>query len=278
MEESLNYDKLIKSYRRGEMERKELEAAVFTGVREQIARNKLEGMNRDTAYDFASWLYPRISRAIDRYRDTGSSFDTYLNSMVKLSAREYCFRIKDRRVIEQAWWDAKAEELMMCAEEEPPYEETKRDFREVRNRKQVLTLLLKSYYYLSEDYLDRAAPAIGMNREELGNMVDTLRNQRLRQEEERRCLQERVYSQFYRCLAFEKRMLAVPPGSAHRQKMKKSLEKARRRLASMRRRLASVRIEAPNWQIANIIGVPKGTVDSNLYAVKQNQERHHTAR
>jgi DNA-directed RNA polymerase specialized sigma24 family protein len=279
MEESLKYDRLVKAYRCGEMEREELEAAVFTGVREQIVRCKLEGMNREAAYDFASWIYPRISRAIDRYRDAGSSFDTYLNTVVKLSAREYCFRLKDHHIVEQAWWDARAKEMVMCAEEEPPpYEETKRNFRGVRNRKQVLALLLKSYYYLSEDYLDRAAPAIGMDRKELGNMVDTLRNQRLCQDEKIRALRERVHNQFYRCLAFEERMLAVSPGSAHGQRMKKSLEKARKRLASMRRHLASIRIEAPNWQIANIIGVPKGTVDSNLHALKQGYSKSQNKR
>jgi transcriptional regulator of aromatic amino acid metabolism len=51
--------------------------------------------------------------------------------------------------------------------------------------------------------------------------------------------------------------------------MEKSLAGARKRLIAMREHLESMRIEAPNWQIANIIGVPKGTIDSSLYALKK---------
>jgi hypothetical protein len=51
--------------------------------------------------------------------------------------------------------------------------------------------------------------------------------------------------------------------------MKNSLEIARKRLASMRRRLKAMRTEASNRQVAGIMGVKKGTIDSNLYEVRQ---------
>jgi hypothetical protein len=274
----MELDKMLKAYRGGRMRRTELEARIFFRVREKVLHFKPEKMDRETCGDFVSWLYPRIKRAVDRYEDHGSSFDTYINVMVKLSAKEYSLRKKDHKIIEQTWWDAKAEEMMACEEEEPDYFEPKQDFSSVRNRKQVLFLLLKSYYYLSDDYISRAAPAIGMDREELKNMVDTLRNQRLGQEEQIHGLQERVYSQFYRCLAFEKRMLAFPPGSSHSQRMKKRLEGAKKRLVAMRERLAAMRKDAPNWQIANLIGTKKGTVDSGLHTIRRNYERNHTAR
>jgi hypothetical protein len=273
---TMELDKLLKAYRCGQMNRTQLETRIFFRVRENVLRFKPERMDRETCGDFVSWLYLRIKRAIDRYEDHGSSFDTYINVMVKLSAKEYCLRKKDRKIIEQTWWDAKADEMMACGEEEPDYFEPKRDFSAVRNRKQVLLLLLKSYHYLSDDYISRAAPAIGMDREELKNMVDTLRNQRLGQEEQIRELQERVHSQFYRCLAFENRMLAFPPESSHSLRMKKKLEGAKRRLAAMRERLAAMRRDAPNWQIANLIGTKKGTVDSGLHVVRRNYESRQT--
>jgi hypothetical protein len=273
----MELEKMLKTYRCGQMDRTELETRIFFKVRENVLRFRPEKMDRESCGDFVSWLYPRIKRAVDRYEDHGSTFDSYINALVKLSAREYCLRKKDHRIIEQTWWDTKAEEMMVCEEEEPEYFEPKQDFSQVRNRKQVLLLLLKSYHFLSDDYISRAAPAIGMDREELKNMVDTLRNQRLGQEEQIRGLQERIYSQFYRCLAFENRMRAFPPGSGHNQEMKKRLEGARKRLATMRKRLATMRIDAPNWQIANLIGTKKGTVDSGLHTAKRNYERNQTA-
>ncbi|MDR0587144.1 MAG: hypothetical protein LBG26_07885 [Treponema sp.] len=273
----MELDKLLKIYRCGQIDRKELETRIFFRVRENVMRFGLEKMDKENRGDFVSWFYPRIKRAVDRYEDCGSTFDSYINVLVKLSAKEYCLRKKDHKIIERTWWDAKAEEMMVCEEEEPEYFEPKQDFSRVRNRKQVLLLLLKSYHFLSDDYISRAAPAIGMDRDELKNMVDTLRNQRLGQEEQIRGLQERVYSQFYRCLAFENRMRAFPPGSSHSLEMKKRLEGAKKRLAAMRKRLAAMRADAPNWQIANLIGIKKGTVDSGLHTARRNHERNHSA-
>jgi hypothetical protein len=272
----MELDNMLKIYRCGHMDRKELEAGIFFRIRENVLRFRPEKMDRESCDDFVSWLYPRIKRAVDRYEDHGSTFDSYINVLVKLSAREYCLRKKDHKIIEQTWWDAKAEEMMVCEEKEPDYFEPKQDFSQVRNRKQVLFLLLKSYYFLSDDYIARAAPAIGMEKEELKNMVDTLRNQRLGQEERIRGLQDRIYSQFYRCLAFENRMRAFPPGSSHGQAMKKRLDGAKKRLGAMRKRLAAMRIDAPNWQVANLIGAKKGTVDSGLHTARRNHERNQT--
>jgi hypothetical protein len=271
----MELDKLLKAYRCGQMDRERLEAKIFFAIRENVMRFRLRRMDRENCGDFVSWLYPRIKKAIDHYEDQGSTFDSYINVLVRLSAKEYCLRKKDHQIIEKTWWDAKAEEMMVCEEEEPEYFEPKQDFSPVKNRKQVLLLLLKSYHFLSDDYISRAAPALGMEKEELKNMVDTLRNQRLGQEEQIRGLQERIYSQFYRCLAFENRMRAFPPESSHNQKMKKMLDGAKKRLGASRKRLASMRIDAPNWQIANLIGTKKGTVDSSLHTAKRNYERGH---
>jgi hypothetical protein len=274
----MELDNMLKIYRSGQMDREKLETGIFYRIRENVLRFRPLKMDKENCGDFVSWLYPRIKKAIDRYEDHGATFDSYINVMVKLSAKEYCLRKKDRKIIEQTWWNAKAEEMLVCEEEEPEYLEPKQDFSQVRNRRQVLLLLLKSYHFLSDDYISRAAPALGMDREELKNMVDTLRNQRLGQEERIRKLQEQIYSQFYRCLAFENCMRAFSPESNHSGKMKERLERAKRRLEEMRKRLAVMRIDAPNWQIANLVGTKKGTVDSSLHTAMQNHhKRNQTA-
>jgi hypothetical protein len=252
------------------MDRKELEKQVFIKTRDFVHISRLEGMKYTNADDFVSWIYPRISRALDRYTNKGLSFDYYVHSLIRVSAKEYCRRLRTRQITEQTWWDAHARDMVFY-EKEPEYDEQGKDFPLVSNPKQVLILLLKSYHYLSDSYLRRAAPAIGMNMDDLKNMVDTLRNQRLYKDEEIRRMADRVHSQFYRCLTFEKRMLLSPIDSARRLKLKTSLEGARKRLENMRKHLASMRSNAPNWQIANIIGIPKGTVDSCLYTIKHSK-------
>ncbi|MDR1507297.1 MAG: hypothetical protein LBI67_09380 [Treponema sp.] len=273
----MEMDKWFNAFRKGQMDRKDLETLIFSRIRENVLHFRPEKMNRENCEDFVSWLYPRIKNSIDRYKDQGSSFDAYINVLVKLSAKEYCLREKSHLIIEKTWWDVKAEEMLECNEDEPDYFEPKKDFSLVKNPKQVLLLILKSYHYLSDDYIRRAAPAIGMDGETLKDMVDTMRNQRLGQEEQSRRLQERIHSQFYRCLTFEYRMRTLPAGSPSHRNMEKKLDRAKKRLEAMRKHFAAMRLEAPNWQIANIVGSKKGTIDSNLYNARRNYERNHTA-
>jgi DNA-binding MarR family transcriptional regulator len=268
--EGKNMDAMLKIYREGRITKKDLETFIFIYLQKHLPWYNLDRLSRDNCSDFISWLYPRISSAIERYQEKGSSFDTYMGALVRLSVKEYNQRQKDHRLIEKALWNAKAEETPFCEEEEPDYFEPKKQFGPVTNPRQVLVLLLKSYYYLSEDFLERIAPAVGMKKDQLMYMVDELRKKRLAREEAIRGLQERVHCQFYRCLAFEKRMTAASPYTAHGMQMKKSLDLARKRLGSMRKRLSRIRYEASNRQIAELLNISKGTVDSNLYEVKHH--------
>jgi hypothetical protein len=266
MEKELNA--LMKDYLEGIISREKLEIAVYNYVCEIIGKFKIEGMHREDDGDFAGWLFPRLRNAIKRFKGRCEKFGSYISTMVRLSAREFARTRKEKAIIEKTWWDAKAEEMLVAEEEEPDYFEPKTDFPAVKNPRQALILLLKNYHYVSDDYLERAAPALGLDKERLRNLIDTLRNQRLRQEEEIRMLKEHIHSQHYRCLSYERRIRALPHDSVRRIRLKKSLEGAKRTLVNMRARLQAMRIEAPNWQIAAVLGVPKGTIDSNLCAVK----------
>jgi len=266
----LNY--MLKDYTLGRIDRKELEGKIFMYIRSHPRRFFPPQWNVDNCSDFLSWLYPRLSRAVDRYEDQGSSFDAYIITMIRLSAKEYGLRKKDHRIIEKTWWSAKAAEMAVCETEEPEYLENKAPPEKISNPRQVLMLLLKSYYYLSEDHLSRLAPALGMAKEELFHMVDSLRLLRLQRDEEVRSFSERVHYQFYRCLAFERRLQAAGIHSGHWHKMKKCLEKGRKRLRSMRRHLSEIHHEASNKEVAEIMGIAKGTVDSNLYAVRHKNQ------
>ena len=271
IEEREDLNTIMDDYLHGRIKRKEMEGKLFMYIRKHPRRFSIFLFSSDACDDFISWLYPRLSKAIDRYADQGACFDAYITSMVKLSAREYSLRKKDHRIIEKTWWDAKAQEMAVL-DEEPEYPEKSPPHKKVSNPRQVLMLLLKSYYYISDDLIEQLAPALGLKKEDLFHMVDKLRVLRLQREEMINGLKERIHCQFYRCLAFEKRLQAAPQFSAHWYKMKRCYENARKRLDSMRKRLNTMRVEASNRQVAGIMGVKKGTIDSNLFAVKKNNQ------
>jgi hypothetical protein len=197
--------------------------------------------------------------------------------MVHWSAKEYRSREADHHVTEYACWEARAGEV---AEYEPAYTDVtledsgkgKSEQKKLPNPRQILILLLKSYFFVSEDFITRVAPSIGMSPEKLQCLIDKLRAMRFDRDEEIRDIQERLHCEYYRSLSYQKRLDAQAEGSAMRAKMTGRLERTRARYKSMKERLANIGTEASNRQIAEVLGIPKGTVDSTMHAIKQKMK------
>jgi len=265
-------DTILQEYRQGYMSRETLEEKIFLYIRENPRLFYIGRYNIDSRDDFISWIYPRLSRAVDRYNNHGSSFQAYISTLIYLSAREYSMRRKEHRITERSWWDAKAQEMAVCEEEEPEYMEETQTPEKVANPRQVLMLLLKTYCFIPDARLAKLAPALGLDKEELYRMIDELRVLRLQREQTINEMKERIHGQFYRCLAFQKRLKAASPNSAHWYKMKRCMELSRKRLISMRKRIKTMRMEATNEEIARVLGITKGTVDANLYLIRQRNQ------
>jgi hypothetical protein len=271
MRNLLPLNDLFEQYSQGLLKKKQFEGFVFESILENYQRFHLYDWERDDYVDYICWLYPRISRAIDNYRETGSSFEAYISALIRWSAKEYRFRLADHHVTESTAWTLRSSE-MQVHNSEPEYlhSNSTSTLKPVTNPRQILMLLLKSYYFVSDDFLDRLAPSLGMEKDKLHAIVNDLRNLRTQREEEIRSLRERIHCQFYRCITFEKRLCAVPENSAHYAKMKSRLARARLRLAAMRKRLTGIRMGATNRQIAEVLGIPKCTVDSNMSALRSS--------
>jgi len=270
----------------GKYDRKILEGLMFQYLIDNFDRYRLFMGDREKWGEFVSWLYPRLSRAVDYYKEKGTNFDTYIGSIVQWSCKEYKAREAEHKTTELACWKARANELDVCSPEEKylddmePRNKPLFNFNNFSDR-QILILFLKSYYHVSEEFLDKVAETIGMEKEELRGMVDQLHNIRSKKEFRIHTHQERIYSQYYRCIAFQKRMMTAQPGSARFEKMKEYTDRAQKRFSAMKERFTRMRTDATNRQISLILHIPKGTVDSALYSVREKlktTDRYNTVR
>ena len=255
-------------YITGNLPRKDFEGKIFQYLLGNFDRYHVFDGKQCHWDDFLSWLYPRIVRAIDLYRDLGSSFDAYIAGIIHCASREYRYRETDHCITEYVCWQARAEEMVL-RENENEYEHPEDvSIPDDIKPRQILLLLLKSYYFVSDDYVNRVARAIGMDSGEVRGMIDELRKRRSEREAEIVNFRERVYSQHYRCLAYQKRMSTAQAGSLYHERMKIRFERARQRFFAMKKRLLGMRVDVSNRMIADVVGIPKGTVDSGLFAIK----------
>jgi hypothetical protein len=277
MQEDLPLDAYLGGYHDGKITKKELEGMIFEFILENYRVFRLSDWDEGECIDFLCWFYPRISRSIDHYRYEGASFTAYMITMVRLSAKEYRFHEKEHRIVEKTYWNATAEELAVHSRE-PDYLKgidgyTEKPFKSISNPRQALILLLKSYSFVSEEYIARAAPAIGIDREVLSDMVEEVRKARFDQDTEIRNFQERIYGQFCRCRTFERRIDASQAGSARYCTLQKRLIRAKKRLENMKTALKKLKTGASNRQVAEILNVAKGSVDSSLHEVKKRRRQ-----
>ena len=273
---------LFLSYFYGRIDRNDFKSAVFYFLVKNQEKSCLSHWESDEYEEFISWFYPRLDKCIESYRDTGASFEAFLNKFILVASKEYHTRNMIRSVIEYSAWSARVPE--MYAHEEPPqYKYGEKDSYDTKNiitgliidkkngkinTKRILALILKCYYHISDDFAEKIASLIGMNSKDLTDLLNQIKELRQKKDNDIYLLKERTFSQFYRCMVLEKRISIVNENTVTHKKLIIRLEKARKRLEKMRNRMASIRTEATNKQIADVIGVKKGTVDSSLHQLR----------
>ncbi|MCL2802054.1 MAG: hypothetical protein FWD28_09885 [Treponema sp.] len=274
MENFLN--EMYSSYQAGDIDRCCLEGSVYTYLMKNQGKTTLCYWKNHDYEDFISWFYPRLRKSIDSCAETGMSFETILNRYLLLSSKEYQLRTTKNAVTEVSAWNAMIPE-MYAYEETPVY--TYKNYEHVLTEmiydrkgkvctKRILALILKCYYYISEDFAEKIAKVIGIEKIEIKAMLEKVKKIRQKRDDEIYLLKERIYCQFYRCIVYEKRLSYLNENKLAGDKVKRQLEKARKRLENMRQRITSTRTGATNSQIADIIGTRKSIVDSSLHQLK----------
>jgi hypothetical protein len=86
---------LYQLYITEKLSKKDFEGMIFQHLLDNSEHFRIFRGNRERWSDFLSWLYPRLVKAIDLYRDLGSSFDAYITSLVYSAAKEYRCRETD---------------------------------------------------------------------------------------------------------------------------------------------------------------------------------------
>ena len=276
MQNTTSLNDLYADFSAGLLEKREFEEAILKVIEEDIQR--LSGFDREDQGDYFSWLYPRISRAINTYRETGASFEAYIGSLVYLTAKEYRLRQLRSYIAESAAWITQIPDMCAC-ENEPEYDEctvlAPEKPAKLKNSRQLLILILKCSSYVSADFLERVSPRLGMDPEVLNGMISCLKEQREKRESEINLLRESANCQFFRCVFYERTLQYLPHDSIAAKRLRGQYARGRNRLVKMRKRIEQQRPDPTNQQIAELLGIAKGTVDHTLFVLKTRWNRKH---
>ena len=248
----------------------------------------------DDCGEFYLYCRPRLQDLIDRFQDQGRPFEAYLKSVLTWQLRSY-YRAKRRRDAEwrlagtPSFWDPDAAELSSGATDArarrtpaaaatrpatapatlpatlPAAQATTAAAGNPAVRRRLLFAVLKNCLRMHDTHVPAWAGLCG--RADLQALVGVAR--RVSGASQRRWtrLSQRSNHAFAMARMVEGQ-LRDEIDADRRRLLEERLQRARRTATNARAELGAVRLGPSNRQIAQILEVPKGTVDTGLFWLK----------
>lgn len=241
----------------------------------QFPRRKM-GWDEDACGDFYLYFQPRLLRLLSRFQDLGKPFESYLCAVLGWQLRNFA---RERRRGERAWSATlrldpadptgegvrEEEQLGPCPRISPRMLAV---IRTDSDRRNFLFLLLKCATHIDREKAEALAPLTGVSAARFLSLASSLAERRAHREQRLAVFVARRNRAF--CLArLLEGELRLETDPFRRQGMERRLASANRRMAMAMTRMSRVAVMPTNREIAESLGVPKGTVDSGLYLLKR---------
>ncbi len=238
----------------------------------QYPRQKL-GWDEDSCGDFYLFFQPRLVRLLSKFRDQGKPFENYLCSVLSWQLKNFA---RERRKSERGWSvslrlrivedEVREAEAFACPDPADP--RLPSILIEKSDRRNFLLFCLKCVRVLSEERIAGLSGMTGIPVETLIALVSALRARIGRKEKRLACFRERRNRAFALCRLLETE-LSEETDPSRREALREKLLKSRRRMRTAMQRMARVMLNPTNREIAEVMGMPKGTVDSGLFWLKR---------
>ena len=252
------------------------------------------GWEEDDCSDFFSYFYPKLPALIRRFTYQGKPFEAYLCTTLKwqlktFAARKHLNAVKSRVVSEEGFggvetlYSAPVEaESLEIAESSPVYpEKIRRVFHiepdgVIRNevwRKRILFLTMKGAFDLDAPTVDRVAGLTGYERNWLAGCAQELVARMATRHDRLHALCARRNHAYFRIYYLHER-LSSPNSPANRDNLLRILSNERKRLSRAIDDINRVPRTPTHHDIAEVLEVPKGSVDSALYYLRNQLRKH----
>jgi len=285
---------LVAEYQRTGNKRNELKEQVSI-----IVYNYPQGrrfFEEDDAGDFLLYFQPRIDRILRRFHDQGSGFEAYLGTNLRYQLHSYVQRKQRAKLRYHAGnlnliWEGISKDFLV-SEAEPQYGEQPEEFNsqaaEERSRqvfgmlhaadtedrvndphsRRLLLLGMKSADYLEPHHLEKLAVLTGYRFEYLFQCWSELRERTFCRRRRLALLQHRRNRAYLQLRCLEIQMAASNDEKTHARVVRQTAVQ-RERLRAVVALIDRVPRTPTNRDLSAVLGIPKGSVDSGLYALRK---------
>jgi len=236
----------------------------------QFPRRKM-GWDEDACGDFYLFVHPRLIRLLDRFRDQGKPFESYLCAVLNWQLRNFA---RDRRRGQTNWnVSLRLEDSEKESDDSTPLLRVPSEIASIvttdADRRNFLFLVLKCSRSLDPENAQALAPVAGISSARLLTLASTLQGMRAARETRLETFRSRRNKAFALIRVLETELMSFQGDEERMAALRARLARARKRMRSAMQRMARVGLAPTNREIGAVLGVPKGTVDSGLYWLKR---------
>ena len=236
------------------------------------------GWGEDDCSEFYLFFYRRIMKIIRNYNDIGRNFEAYLYSSLK-----WQFRIYSRKKLMCArnWKYASLKEFWNTADEPAgmePEEMLLQDYpgiiRGKADSRHYILYILKQAVTVCEEDIVKAAAVTGYSYDWLEKKVCEIRSLLFKKGRRLTVLRERRNKAYYKLILLEEEL--------HDSSVSGTTDYCTERIARLKKTMrdaqtaiSKIKLSPSNRELADIIRIPKGTVDSSLYSLKKKAVKYY---
>jgi DNA-binding transcriptional regulator YiaG len=137
-----------------------------------------------------------------------------------------------------------------------------------KQARKLLLLSLKAAYDLEDRTIRSIAQSIGIHQEVLFHLIEVTRTSLSGKEERFRKLQEKRSKLYFRIYSIQEELVRCPNALA-KENLLKRLSRLKSYLQKLRQTLSHHYLAPTHRKVAEILGIPKGSIDSTLYYLKK---------
>jgi len=242
---------------------------------------KKHNLSEDDRSEFLCRFYPRIPSMIFRFKYQGKPFESYLNVTLKWQLKTFISR-KLKANTEQKvftcrnFWATEEERYGAVAEIPPSFSPKLRETLQIGKNdkikdpaisKRLLYLTLKGLTKDNISLVEHVANLTGYDRKWLFHCLEALENKRELKISRLKKLQSKRNSQFFKIYRIHRKLLhESEPAKKLLLADKLLIEKKRLQLAISE--IRSIPLAPTHQDIADVLKVPKGSIDSGIYYLK----------
>jgi hypothetical protein len=254
----------------------------------RFPRRKL-GWDEDECSEFFCFFYPKIAGLVRRFVYRGKPFEAFLRVTMKwqlrtFSSRRSYDRLREQVLSDDSFWATEVAEGWGDGDTKDDTSSygtlrvdpaARRILKIDSNdricdrviRRRFLFLVLAGAATITRRMIRRAAQLTGDDPEWLEARIEELRRRLLDRSRRIKELRERRNTHFFRIYCIQEQ-IGLSPEVTSRRLLARAMAKEQRRLAATLDEISRIPATPTHRDIAEILGVPKGSVDSGLFYLR----------